>query len=206
MLNKVAMSSAKQPRKQRTCHSTTANPHNVYKSLPGDYGKIMQNACAMRREGEPMSIVGFNFTKISAERKQAVVGNISISNNISLKEVKEAKIGMGDRGAVRVSFAFTSTYSPNYATLLLEGDVLVLVDSKQTASIIDGWNKNKNLPPQLAGQIMNHTLDRCNIQALLLSKDLNLPSPVPLPKVNVNAPQTADTKADDVKATKVKKK
>ena len=161
-----------------------------------------------------MNIVGFNFTKITAERKQAVLGNININNNITLKEVKEAKIGMaGDRGALRVSFVFTSDYAPNFATLLLEGDVLVFVESKQTADIIKGWDKSKNLPPALAAGVMNHILDRCNIQALLLAKDLNLPSPVPLPKVqmNVPAPQPApkvEPKAagKDVKITKLKKK
>lgn len=158
-----------------------------------------------------MSIVGFNFTKINAERKQAIVGNISINNNITLKNVQETKIGIaGDRGAVRISFAFTSDYAPNFATLLLEGDVLVLLDAKTAASVVEGWKSANNLPQQLAAQVMNHVLDRCNIQALLLSKDLNLPSPVPLPKVQVNMPAAPQaTKAAEkeaVKTTKVKKK
>ena len=74
-----------------------------------------------------MSIVGFNFTKINAERKRAVLGTVNISNNITLKEVAETKIGIaGPRGAIRVSFLFRSVYTPDLATLALEGDVLML--------------------------------------------------------------------------------
>lgn len=156
-----------------------------------------------------MSIVGFNFTRISAERKNAVVGNINISNNVTIKDIAEAKLGLaGNRGALRISFIFKSEYSSGFATLLLEGDVLVLVDSKQTEDILAGWKASRQVPRPIAEQVMNHILDRCNIQALLLAKDLNLPSPVPLPKVRVNAPGAApaDEKAEAPKATKVKKK
>jgi hypothetical protein len=31
--------------------------------------------------------------------------------------------------------------------------------------------------------ILNSILTKCNIQALILSQDVNLPSPIPLPKV-----------------------
>ncbi len=152
-----------------------------------------------------MSIVGFNFTKINAERKQSIVGAVNISNNIQISDVKEAKLGIaGDRGALKITFKFTSDYAPNLALMVFEGDVLFLVDSKQTQGILDGWAKSKNLPPELAAGVMNHVLDRCNIQALLVSKDLNLPSPVPLPKVQMTLPQPAAK--EEVKTTKVESK
>jgi hypothetical protein len=30
--------------------------------------------------------------------------------------------------------------------------------------------------------ILNHALDKCNVEALLLAREINLPSPVKLPK------------------------
>jgi hypothetical protein len=104
----------------------------------------------------------------------------------------------------RSSFAFRSEYQPQLAQFLFEGDVLVLVDAKQQASLIEGWQKSKQLPRQAAEQLINYILDRCNIQALLVSKDLNLPSPVPLPKVQVN--NAAPAAEEQPKTTKVKKK
>jgi hypothetical protein len=158
--------------------------------------------------GDFMSIVGFNFTKISAERKNAVVGTVNINNTITLREVTETKLGLGgDRGAIRIAFAFGSEYTPELATLQMEGDVLLLLEAKQAQAVVDGWKKSKQLPREVAEPVMNHILDRCNIQALLLSKDLNLPSPVQLPKVQFTPPGQApagDAKA--VKTTKIEKK
>ncbi|MBR9701252.1 hypothetical protein GOV11_05295 [Candidatus Woesearchaeota archaeon] len=148
-----------------------------------------------------MNIVGFNFTKIFAERRKAAVGKINITNNISLRDVKETKIGLGgNRAAISVLWAFQSKYGPDVADVKMEGEVLILEDPKKAEELIKEWKTNKRLPPALAQTVMNHVLDRCNIQSLLLSKDLNLPSPVPLPKVKVGVAKTP------AKKTSVKKK
>ena len=151
-----------------------------------------------------MNIVGFHFTRISAERKRSAVGTININNNIALQDVTEAKMGVGDRGAVRVSFLFTSKYAPDFATLTLEGDVLVLMETTKAKETIEQWGKGRKLNPALAQVVMNHLLDRCNIQALLLARDLGLPSPVPLPKVQMRPAQAAGK--EPVTTTKVTKK
>jgi len=147
-----------------------------------------------------MNIVGFHFTKINAERKRTAVGTININNNIALKEVSEAKIGVGERGAIRVSFLFTSKYGADFASLALEGDVVVLADAAKAKTIVDNWTKSKAIDQQLAQVVMSHILDRCNIQALLVARDLGLPSPVPLPKVNF---QQTNKAKEDVTTTKV---
>lgn len=152
-----------------------------------------------------MNIVGFNFTKISAERNKAVVGSVRISNNIHLRDVKDAKIGMGERGAVSISFVFQTQYQPDFATIVFEGDVLGLVDQKNAVSLVEAWKKDKRLSPDVSQGILNYILDRCSIQALLISKDLGLPSPVPLPKVNFNQNVAAPASSDDVKTTKIEK-
>lgn len=152
-----------------------------------------------------MNIVGFNFTKVAAERKRAVVGTININNNIKIKEIGEAKIGIGgsDRKALKVSFTFSSEYTEDMATLQLEGDLLLLLEKKKADDMLKGWKDGRKIPDEVAQKLMTHILDRCNIQALLLSKDLNLPSPVPLPKVNVGQ-QGKEATAPAKKAAKKK--
>lgn len=152
-----------------------------------------------------MNIVGFNFTKISAERSKAVVGSVRISNNIHLRDVKDAKIGMGERGAVSISFVFQTQYQPDFATIAFEGDVLGLVDQKTASTLVEKWKKDKRLSPEMTQGILNYILDRCAIQALLVSKDLGLPSPVPLPKVNFGQSATPASDSSDVKTTKIEK-
>jgi hypothetical protein len=157
-----------------------------------------------------MNIVGFNFTKISAERKRAMAGTVNINNNISLTDITEAKIGIGqgERSAVRVSFSFKSEYTPEMALIALQGELLLLIESKRAAEILKNWKDKHQLPKDVAQVVMNHVLERCNIQALLFAKDLNLPSPVPLPKVSIGAPaqMKAQPKASAKDAPKEKKK
>jgi hypothetical protein len=154
-----------------------------------------------------MSIVGFNFTRIVAERKGSLVGTVNINNTITLKDIAEAKLGLGtDRGAIKISFVFKSDYNPNFASIQLEGDVLMLIESQRQASVIDRWKTSRALAKDLAEPVMNHILERANIQALLLSKDLNLPSPVRLPKVQVTDPEAAPVKSDAKGDEKKKKK
>jgi hypothetical protein len=138
-----------------------------------------------------MNIVGFKFTKINAEVHKSAVGKVSINNNITLTGVNETKIGLGgDRSALSITWAYTSKYAPDLATLKMEGEVLMLADPSQSEEILKSFKENKQLPKNTVPKVMNHVLDRCNVQALLLSKDLNLPSPVPLPKVKGDVPAT----------------
>ena len=86
---------------------------------------------------------------------------------------------------MKFTFEFTSKYEPKLGTILLGGDVLFLTDSKKSKEILDGWKKDKKVPKEIMAGILNTVLARCNIQALILSQEVNLPPPIPLPKVKV---------------------
>ena len=62
-----------------------------------------------------------------------------------------------------------------------EGEVLALVENVE--EIIKNWKKDKKLPKEIMTSVMNSVLNKCNIQALILSQTVNLPPPIPLPKV-----------------------
>jgi hypothetical protein len=40
--------------------------------------------------------------------------------------------------------------------------------------------------------ILNTVLTKCNIEALILSQEVNLPSPIPLPKVKVDSAEDTE--------------
>lgn len=134
-----------------------------------------------------MTIVGFNFTKIHVERKKMVKGKINIKNNVSIKKVEEADLSLGKnkQSGLRFIFEFTSNYEPKVGEIILGGEVLYLMDEKHVKDVLKGWKKNKKVPKELTAGILNTVLQKCNIQALVLSRDINLPPPIPLPKVNV---------------------
>ena len=53
--------------------------------------------------------------------------------------------------------------------------------------IIAEWKKDKKIKKELMGGILNTVLTKSNVQALIISQQVNLPPPIPLPKVNVSS-------------------
>ena len=135
-------------------------------------------------------IVGFGFTKLSAEKGEIAKGKIDINNNVSIKDVHEDSFSLGkdkQQNILRFVFEFTSNYEPNVGKILFEGDLLYMEEPKKAKEILNDWKKNKKLPKDLMGNLINTLLTKCNVQALILSQQVNLPSPIPLPKVQVAA-------------------
>lgn len=130
-----------------------------------------------------MAIVGFNFMKISAERKHARGGKIGIQPNISIKDVTPTDMALGkskENGLV-FSFEYRFTYEPGVGEILMAGEVFYMSEDKKTKDILDKWKKDKKLEPELLGEVLGAASKRCNVEAILLSREVNLPSPIKLP-------------------------
>lgn len=132
-----------------------------------------------------MSIISFNFTKINAERKEGAKGKISIANNIGIKDVKsfELKLGKNKEKALKLEFLFEAKYDPNIGNISLGGDIVYLGTADKVKEIEKEWKKNKKLPNDVVEEVMGNILSKCNIEALIMSREINLPAPIPLPKV-----------------------
>jgi len=136
-----------------------------------------------------MPIIGFNFTKINVERKEGAAGKVSIKNNVTIKDVEETNLAFGKekQNALKILFEFASKYEPKIGSILIEGNLMFMGESKKVKEILNGWSKDKKIPKDAMSAILNNILTRCNIQALILSQDVNLPPPIPLPKVQADA-------------------
>nr|MCK4929511.1 hypothetical protein [Nanoarchaeota archaeon] len=131
-----------------------------------------------------MTVIGFSFTKMLIEKKNPVKGKVSINNNVGIKGLEETKLSINtNRRALKLNFEFTSTYDPNIGKIFLEGEVIYLIDKDKAAEAVKNWKKNKKIEKDMMTNVLNNVLAKCNIQALILSKDMNLPPPIPLPKV-----------------------
>lgn len=132
-----------------------------------------------------MTIVGFSFTKMNVERKGPVKGKVNIKNNVSIKAVEKADVslGMANQDGLRFTFEFTTTYEPKIGEIVLTGDVVDLQPEKKVEEVIKSWKKEKKIDASIMTQVLNTVLSKCNVQALILSKDMNLPPHIPLPKV-----------------------
>jgi hypothetical protein len=149
-----------------------------------------------------MNIINISFTSINANRQTAPRGNVSISNNVKVESVEETKLGAGDaRQAYKVLFSFKTQYMPNFATIDLKGEVLVLDSSDEVEKMMNQWNKEKKLDVNAARIILNNVMNRCSLEVILLSRELGLPSPIPLPSIKADA-GSAKVEAKEEKAEK----
>ena len=86
-----------------------------------------------------MPIIGFNFTKMLAEKTQkSKGGKVNISNNIAIKnvEISDETVGTKDQKLIRYEFEFKSTYSPDLGRINLDGEVLMLENEKKVKHLM----------------------------------------------------------------------
>ena len=133
-----------------------------------------------------MPVIAFNFTKISAERQQQTSGTVNIKNSVVIKDVIKTnlKLGPQSQDVLRVTFEFVSNYEPNKGKIVLEGDIVHVDKPEKIDAMLKAWQKDKKLPKSDSRAIINHLLSKCNVEAILLSRELNLPSPIELPKIS----------------------
>ena len=134
-----------------------------------------------------MTIIGFNFNKINVERKQEVAGGkIDIKNNVAIVGVDKSDISVGKSDSQKVAkFNFDVNYEPKIGSMLFNGEVLYLGETKVIEELVEQWKKDKTLPKEIMAGVINTVLNRSNIQALILSQQINLPPPIQMPKVQV---------------------
>ncbi len=130
-------------------------------------------------------IIGFNLTKISVEREKELKGQITVKYNIEVPEAKKESLSLSkDKDVLSFNFKFNINYEPKLASLVFEGNVLLLAEPKETKEILKGWKKKgEGLVGNVRLIIYNTVLTKCSVKALELENDLNLPSHLPLPKI-----------------------
>ena|SRR3989344_2561146 len=133
-----------------------------------------------------MPVVGLQLNKIVVEKHAPVKGKVQVNNNVSLTNVEKTEFVVGVKQAsAKFHFEFTAKYEPKIADILLVG-FLTFVDKEELIkTILEGWKKEKKLPKDVMSNVLNVVLSRCNVEALLLAREVNLPPPIPLPKVTV---------------------
>lgn len=131
-----------------------------------------------------MTIIGFNFSKLLAQQKKAAKGSLKIGTNVKLDAVEKTNLAFDkDKAALKATFTYKVTYDPDIGTIEFQGDILFLEAAKIIETLLQEWNKKKELPKKFSTALINAIMQKCIIQALIMSKDIGLPPPMPLPKI-----------------------
>jgi len=150
-----------------------------------------------------MTIVKINLHKVHAERDlDAKGGQIKINNNVSVKNVEEMSFAVEGKKGLKFTFSFNCNYEPNLGKIDVEGQVLFVEDEAKIKEIKDTWDKDKKIPMDIMEQVVNAALHKGNIQAIKISEEVSLPSPLPLPKVQAGSAKEVEEPKEEPKEEK----
>ncbi len=129
-----------------------------------------------------MAVVGFNFTKMIGEKNGEPTKKLSIDRSVNIQSVEETQLNVGTQKqqAMVVSFVYAVTYT-GLGKVELQGNLLYIAHEQKLADAVAYWKKNSTLPVDVMNPVLHSVFTRCNVQALIMSRDLALPPPFALP-------------------------
>jgi len=138
-----------------------------------------------------MKIIGFNFKKISIERKKDIKGKLEIKTNIDIEGIEKDNLEIaGD--VIKFDYSYRIEYSPDHAEIEFKGTVLVIPDSPEDIKkIVKDWKKKK-VEENLRIFIFNFIMGKCNLKALQMEEDFALPPHIPLPRLSKQAQESKE--------------
>lgn len=139
-----------------------------------------------------MKLLGFNFQKISCEKKKPFKDQVKVNSNINIDKIEEENIEvMKDQYVLKFDFNFDIDYG-DFASINFKGSLLFNVEKEEKNEILREWKKKK-IQDKYRVPLFNILLSKCNVKALQLEDELNLPAHIPLPSIK-SEPQASYTK------------
>lgn len=134
-----------------------------------------------------MSVVGIQFNKIIIDKKSPAVGKVNVNNNVAIKNVEKTDLafGVAKQNALKFDFEFKVIYEPNVAEMSFWGYLSYFEKPELIEEVLKAWKKDKKVPKDVMTPVLNSVLAKCNMEAIVLSREVNLPPPMPMPKVEI---------------------
>ncbi len=130
-----------------------------------------------------MKIIGFNLTKVLSEKKENFPQKVEINQNIDIKNISQDSIPLTKEPILKIDFTFLINYSDNFAKTEFEGILITIPENNELKEILKSW-KDKKISEEIRIPVFNFIMSKCNIKALSLADDLNLPYHIPMPRIN----------------------
>ena len=141
-------------------------------------------------------IINYRLDKITIQKKNKPKGPIEAKNNLKVTNIVEESIpSLTKEKALNIQFTFLVNYEPNIASLEIAGSVTYMNDQKTIKEIMENWAKNKKIKKEIAAPVFNFVLSKCNVKALRLEEDLELPFHVPIPRIKTKSEIEAAAKS-----------
>ena len=132
-----------------------------------------------RRLSQPEIKIRVNvfINNVSAERFWEIrrpLPPVKITTNLNIISVDKSH-----EDSLEVPFVFTISYNPAVAQISVKGKAHVIGEKEELENIYDAYKKKKAPPPVIVQTISNVVF----LESVFISRTLNIPPPIPLPKV-----------------------
>ncbi len=124
-----------------------------------------------------MNIKNINLSFIEARRysRQNKPMNIRIDHNSSV-----TLFTVTGKGEAQVEFEYTASYGP-LGLIKFGGDFVY--EGKDAEDVAKRWQEKSNMSNEVASRIHTAIMHFCLPEAVMVSRDLRLPPPIPMPQV-----------------------
>ena len=126
-----------------------------------------------------MSVKALELTSVEAimfTKRDEKIRNIRIDNNSTVTLITE----LNDKEA-NIDFRYTANYG-GVGIIKIEGTLIYIGDAPALAQ---QWSSKANMPDEIASEIHTAVMRACVPEATMISRDLKLPPPFPLPQINI---------------------
>ena len=127
-----------------------------------------------------MAIKMVELTSIDARRfskRSEKTVNIRIDNNSTVTLITRT----GEDEA-NVEFRYTASYG-SVGVIKIEGTLLY---QGNAGELVEKWSASGNMPDKVASEVHTAIMRACVPEAVMISRDLHLPPPIPMPQINVS--------------------
>jgi len=128
-----------------------------------------------------MRVVGFNLSKITAERFKELNENIKFNTKIDIGSISpfKSEVIKGKDELINIEFVYAVLYEPEFAKIEFKGNIILSAEPKVAREILKGF-KEHGSSEDFRIFILNVIFRKANIRALQLEDELGLPPHIPL--------------------------
>jgi hypothetical protein len=136
-----------------------------------------------------MKIIGFNYTKLHAERPHKIEKISKISANISFTEIEkeESELIKSDT-ILKISFKYEVDYEKSDIKITCEGILFLALTQDEAKEVMKKWKK-KEISENLRLFLSRHVWHKCTLKSLQLEEELNIPTHIPMPQISFSPNQ-----------------
>ena len=139
-----------------------------------------------------MPVVNMSFNKILGENYKFAKKDFSVDGNLSIENIELDKLTLRNKSVLNVvdiSFSYDVNYTSQtdkdkkLGYIQIRGSLVYTDDEEKLKELVSYWNENKRLPKTISLDVLNYVLSKTQLQAAILSKDINLPIPFKIPRL-----------------------